>query len=235
MALHMYPRSEDVLNWISPPSDTVGFDEISTLLDNPDCITLCYRSTYRFLEEKLSEIIRNDIRGDVVLVGVWRGGLAAYAQALLAEHGELDRKLYLADTFCGFLPVDDAHPKDKIMLEYFSSLDAAQGSKEEITSRLERWGLPVKNIHFLIGDIKETTRNFSTKVSMLLIDVDFYQPTKDALEGIYHMVTPGGCVYVDDYAIEQFECREAVDSFMLEKKLNVDVHPVNKFAVFWDK
>lgn len=50
------------------------------------------------------------------------------------------------------------------------------------------------------------------KVAYLRLDGDLYVSTRDALEALYHKVSPGGVIYVDDYG--SFKgCKAAVDEF----------------------
>ena len=37
------------------------------------------------------------------------------------------------------------------------------------------------------------------KVAILRLDMDWYEPTKAALENFYHRIEPGGCLIIDDY------------------------------------
>ena len=38
------------------------------------------------------------------------------------------------------------------------------------------------------------------RISLLVLDMDLYQPTKIALEHLYEMVTPGGIIVLDEYS-----------------------------------
>lgn len=229
----MKTLSDVVLDRINPPLDMATFDDVERLLADPACITLCLRSTYEFVRRALSQRVARGIPGDIVLVGVWRGGLALYLQALLLELGQTDRRLYLSDTFKGFMPVSDDHPDDKRMLDYFATLRAPSGSRQEVALRMQDWDLPLDNVVFLEGDVRETTADFDRRIAMLLVDVDFYQPTRDALNNLHRHVAPGGCVYVDDYGVEEYGCRRAVDDFLAASGMQPALERVNRFAVSW--
>ena len=54
--------------------------------------------------EAFTYIVRNEIPGDIVECGVWRGGSMMAAARTLARLGERDRHLYLFDTFEGMPP-----------------------------------------------------------------------------------------------------------------------------------
>jgi Macrocin-O-methyltransferase (TylF) len=62
------------------------------------------------LFQAIKYICQNDIRGDIVECGVWRGGsmmLIAYA---LGHFGDTSRDLYLYDTFAGMTPWKGSRP-----------------------------------------------------------------------------------------------------------------------------
>lgn len=50
------------------------------------------------------------------------------------------------------------------------------------------------------------------RIAYLRLDGDLYSSTMEALEALYHKVSPGGFVYVDDYGSYN-GCRAAVDRF----------------------
>src|SRR5690606_4105135 len=138
------------------------------------------------------------------------------------------------DTFSGFTPPDKkVFEKDYAMYQYFLSLSAPSGSPDEVTSAMRIWDMPVHNVEFLVGDIAVTAENISNSVSFLLVDVDFYSPTMSALEGVHQWMTGGGYVYVDDYGVNEYQCREAVDNFVSRSVKRIEITRINEFAVFW--
>lgn len=229
----MKTLSETILEKIKPPADMASFAEVEAMLADASCITLCLASTFAFVREQIQRLGAAGVQGDVVLVGVWRGGLAAYLQALLVESGASPRRLVLCDTFRGFLPVGDDHPRDRRMYDYFATLTAPPGSQEEVLGRMREWGLPTSNVMVLEGDVRETTAGFDRDIALLLVDVDFYEPTRAALDNLHPRVVPGGCVYVDDYGVDEYECRQAVDDFLASAGISGRPAPVNRFAVSW--
>jgi O-methyltransferase len=225
----------DILQKINPPESYSTFEEVEAMLKDKNCFTLCLRSTFAFAKTAIKKILAENIPGDIVIAGVWRGGLAAYIQALLVEHKLTNRKLHLADTYNGFFEVPENNPLDKKMSGYFSSLDAPTGSPEEIKQLFTSLQLPFDNVCILKGDVKTTTANFNRTISLLIIDVDFYVPTLNSLINLHEHVSENGFVYIDDYNVEVYECKKAVDRFIADNHLSVEITEVNKFAVYWRK
>jgi len=57
------------------------------------------------------------------------------------------------------------------------------------------------------------------RFSLVTIDVDLYEPTRDALRFFYPRVSKGGFVYFDDYGYETFPgAKLAVDEFMKSER-----------------
>lgn len=226
--------SKEILKKINPPPDITTFEQAEQILANKDSITLCPTSIFLFTEKVIKTIIAENIPGDIMIAGVWRGGLAAYLQALLIEYQQDKRKLFLADTFNSFIDVSEEHPKDKKMLEYFTRLNPATGSKKEVEQLFTGLGLHLDNVIFMEGDIKETTVNFHSKLAVLIADMDFYYPTYHCLVNLYDHIAKRGYVFIDDYNVQEFECSDAVDKFIQENKIEVELKGINN-AIYWCK
>ena len=67
------------------------------------------------------------------------------------------------------------------------------------------------------------------------MDVDFYQPTYNTLKLLYPRVISGGYIFIDDYGIEFFNCKKAVDTYLNENNIKVNLVPVNQFCYYFIK
>lgn len=189
--------------------------------------TLCLDSTFDYLKDRFMYILDNDIEGDVFLAGVWKGGLAVYLQALIIENGRQDSiKLILSDTFGGFL--ESNREKEKSFLEKIDKIPPP--TSDDVKYLFIEFGLPLSNVLFLEGDIASTSNNFDGKISLLILDMDFYNPTFQALINLYDSVDSNGIIYIDDYCCEDFDCKEAVDKFLNIKREGQLVR-INRFGV----
>jgi len=61
----------------------------------------------------IEEVVRDEVPGDAIETGVWRGGGSIFMRAVLRAHGVTDRIVWVADSFKG-LPSPDAarYPAD---------------------------------------------------------------------------------------------------------------------------
>ena len=87
--------------------------------------------------------------------------------------------------------------------------------KEDIEKALSNKGY--SNYELVQGNILDTlddylNRNPHTKISLLHIDTDVYEPAKYALEKLFDKVVKGGVIVFDDYATIEGETK-AIDEF----------------------
>ena len=68
---------------------------------------------------------------------------------------------------------------------------------------------------------------------MLHIDVDFYQPTFFSLEKFYPKVIDGGWIIIDDYNVEIFDCKKAVDEFRTINNISDKLIKLGNYQVGW--
>src|SRR5690606_26995855 len=206
--------------------DILDLKKIEQVLCNEDIYTLCLDSTFEYLNDRFNYIVENNIDGDIFLAGVWRGGLAAYLQALIIENNQHKRKLILADTFNGFL--DKGRDNEKKFLDSFSNITPP--SSDDVKLLFSELDLPLENVKFLEGDIAETTINYTDKIAILILDMDFYDPTYHGLVNLYENVDEHGIIYIDDYYCEDFDCKKATDEFISSREENKLVR-INRFGI----
>ena len=54
----------------------------------------------------------------------------------------------------------------------------------------------------------------------------------DALNALFHKVSPGGYVIVDDYGTWP-ACKRAVDEYIQREGLRADLIPIDETGVYW--
>lgn len=158
-------------------------------------------------------VIAQGIAGDFVETGVWRGGACIYMRAILAAHGDANRKVWLCDSFEGLPPPDaNGFPADEGL--NLNEYDGLSISIEAVQENFRRFGMLDGQVEFVKGWFKDTLHVAPIeRIAVLRLDGDLYQSTIEALEALYHKVSPGGYVIVDDYGA--FEaCRMAVHDFL---------------------
>lgn len=182
-------------------------------------------------------IVANNVDGDFVECGVWRGGSAMAIVYKLKELGILDRQLWLYDTFSGMTApsqkdVEAQSGKNaKALLEETTKGDGNNiwcvASKEDVSANILATGYAASNIKLVEGDILETlNREIPEKISMLRLDTDWYESTKKELQVLYPRLVSGGVCIIDDYGYWRGS-RAAVDEYFSENNINVLLHPID--------
>ena len=62
-----------------------------------------------------------------------------------------------------------------------------------------------------------------------------YQSTIEALNALYDKLSVGGYCIIDDYNWQRCGCKQAVDDYILEKKLDLKLIPIDNIGVYWKK
>lgn len=187
------------------------------------------------LQVLIGDIICEDVEGDIVEAGVWRGGASIFMKAnLLARKS--DKRLYVCDSFCGLpkpkLPEDagDGHWKIKY-------LNVGLG---EVILNFSKYELLDENVFFEKGWFSDTMPALAKrllseerKISLLRLDGDMYQSTIDVLANLYPLVSSGGYVIIDDYVLPP--CKKAVSYYRATHGITDPIKPIDNTAVYWRK
>jgi O-methyltransferase len=182
------------------------------------------------VQQCVQTVLRENIPGDLIETGAWRGGMTIFMRALLKAHGDTQRRVWVADSFEG-LPV----PKDASDGWDYSNVDYLKVSLEQVRSNFRRFGLLDNQVQFLQGWFCDTLPTAPIQsLAILRMDGDMYSSTMDALVNLYPRLSPGGFVIVDDY-FSWPACRRAVDEFRAEHKLSEAMQSIDWSAAFWRK
>jgi len=175
----------------------------------------------------IETVARENIPGDFIETGVWRGGTSIFARACLKAHG-LDRTVWLADSFEGLPPSED--PKDTIEL---SDTDYFAVPLKVVQEGFRRFGLLDERVKFIEGWFSDTLHKAPIeRLAILRLDGDMYTSTMDALSALYSKVSPGGFVIIDDYHTWE-PCRRAVLEFLSAQNLDPEIHDIDLDSVYW--
>jgi len=174
------------------------------------------------------DVLRNGVPGDLIETGVWRGGTTIFMRALLKAYGVTDRKVWVADSFEG-LPV----PKSSDDGMDLSQVQYLKVSLEKVKSNFAKFGLLDEQVEFLQGWFSNTIPNAPIQnLAILRLDGDLYSSTMDSLQNLYHKVSKGGYVIVDDY-YSWPSCRKAVADFLSKNSLEPDIKAIDWAGAYW--
>lgn len=182
----------------------------------------------------LEHIRKENIPGDLMECGVWRGGACIFMAGYLKIWNMTDRKVILADSFDGLpAPTHEKELKIDLSKEKFPELAVSQETVEE---NFRLYDLLDENIVFLKGWFKDTLMDTPAEsLALLRLDGDYYESTLDGLTHLYDKVVPGGAVIIDDYGLIT-ECKDAVHDFFFQRSQSApEVTPIDLSGVFWIK
>lgn len=163
-------------------------------------------------------------QGDILEVGVWRGGSGALiAQAAKFHH--LAGQVFLADTFCGVVKAGANDTK-------YQGGEHADTSLAVVESLIFKQ-MNLDNVRVLTGVFPDDTGSAirNHRFRLCHIDVDVYDSARDINDWVWPRLVRGGIVVYDDYG---FEPCAGVTQYVDEQRHLEDrlvIHNLNGHAV----
>jgi hypothetical protein len=185
------------------------------------------------VEQCMRSVLEEDVPGDFIETGVWKGGTTIFMRGVLRAYGITDRRVYVADSFEG-LPAPDAtnYPADRgsdFHLWPGLAIDLAA-----VRENFGRFGLLDDQLEFVKGWFRDTLPALRGHTwAIIRLDGDLYESTMDALENLYDDLAVGGWLIVDDYEIEA--CRQAVTDFRASRGVTDEINAIDGYGVCWQK
>ncbi len=185
------------------------------------------------VERCVRDVLRDDVPGDLVETGVWRGGASILMRAVLKAYGDTDRCVWLADSFEG-LPRANGELWPPDAEDRLADFNAYLGvSLEQVQANFARYGLLDSQVRFLKGWFRDTLPTAPMdRIAVLRLDGDMYESTMDTFRALYGKVQPGGYVIVDDYGALA-NCRAAVDDFRASRGIVETIETVDWTGICW--
>ncbi|MBA2294473.1 MAG: macrocin O-methyltransferase, partial [Actinobacteria bacterium] len=107
------------------------------------------------LQQCIESVLSNEVPGDLVEAGVWRGGSGIFMRAVLKAHGSEDRRVWLADSFQGLPPPNpDQYPADAGDIHH--TVPELAVTLEEVKANFARYDLLDDRVRFLPGWFRDT-------------------------------------------------------------------------------
>lgn len=186
------------------------------------------------LELCISQIIKDRIEGDLIETGVWRGGATIFMKALLKVYGDQSKNVWVADSFEGLPKPDKGKYAADANDVHYKATELAI-SQETVRANFKKYDLLDERVKFLKGWFKDTLPVAPiSKLSLVRLDGDMYESTMDGLVNLYHKLSSGGFIIIDDYEAVK-GCKLAVNDFRTEKGISEEMIPIDRSAVYWRK
>jgi O-methyltransferase len=176
----------------------------------------------------------DNIPGDFIETGVWRGGACILMRGVLAAYGITDRSVFVADSFCGLPVPDPAYPADAGN-DAYQTHSVLAVSRAEVEENFRRYGLLDEQVVFLEGWFKDTLPTAPIdRLAVFRLDGDLYESTWEALVTLYPKLSPGGFCIIDDYS-PTLGGKQAVDDYRQHHDIRSPLQPVDEGCVAWRK
>jgi len=187
------------------------------------------------IQECIARIIEDEVPGDLIETGVWRGGACIFMKANLRAWGDTTRRVWLADSFEG-LPKPNAalYPADEGD-ELHKQTGLAVGA-EQVRHNFERYGLLDDRVEFLVGWFKDTLPTAPVEqLSLMRLDGDMYESTIQAIEPLYPKLSPGGFCIIDDFGSHASQAGQAVHDYRAKHGITDEIIQIDEFGAYWRK
>jgi O-methyltransferase len=176
----------------------------------------------------LEEILKNNIEGDVVELGCNVGTTSIYIRRWLDMYRS-SKTFHVYDSWLG-LPAK--LPQDAALGPRQFLAGACRTSKESFIHQFRTRGLAVPEIHS--GWFKNIPDGeYPDEICFAFLDGDFYSSIMDSLNKVYHKMTTGGIIIIDDCGWAALPgCKRAVEDFLDDKEETLELtgYPDQKYV-----
>lgn len=194
----------------------------------------------------LEYVINNNIEGDIIECGVWKGGNIVGILSYLKVHNIFDRTIWLYDTFNGLTkPTEkdfgiDIKMNHNQVMKYWESSKINETTNnwcysdlESVQKLIREVNYPENKIRYVVGDICETLKhpeNVPDKISLLRLDTDWYESTKIEMEVLFPKLENKGVLIVDDYNYWSGS-KTAVDEYYKSKGITPSIQKIDNSCI----
>ncbi len=187
------------------------------------------------LRHCIEQIIKDDVPGDLIETGVWRGGACIFMKANLVAWGDTTRTIWLADSFEG-LPKPNAELYPADAGDTLHQEGNLQVGPDQVRHNFERYGLLDDRIRFLVGWFKDTLPTAPIEqLALARLDGDMYESTIQAIEALYPKLSPGGFLVIDDFGSHASQAGRAIHDYRAAHGIDEEIIEIDPFGAYWRK
>jgi O-methyltransferase len=183
----------------------------------------------------VESVLRDDVPGDLIETGVWRGGATIFMRGVLKAYDDTSRTVWVADSFQGLPPPDAARYPADAGDDLHTKGGLAVGV-DQVRHNFERYGLLDDQVRFLVGWFKDTLPTAPVEqLAVIRLDGDMYESTWQAIEALYPKLAPGGFCIIDDYGSHASQCGRAISDYRAAHGITEEIVDVDGFGAYWRK
>ena len=180
------------------------------------------------LHTRLEEIKARSVPGDLVDVGVGRGGAGIFLRAWLDAYDLPDRRVWSVDGFRAAPEgLKSARWTDRGVAEFRADLNMVRDG-------FERFGLLDRRVKFLVGDPASSVQDAPIEqIALLRVGHELGAAAAAVLEVLYDRIPVGGVVFVD--AGSDSATRRAVEEFRASRAIEAPCERRDHGLLVWRK
>lgn len=183
------------------------------------------------IRQCVETVLDDDVPGDLIEAGVWRGGATIFMRGILKAYGVCNRRVWVADSFEGMpAPEIRRFPVDVPWTSWTGRLGV---SLETVKRHFENYDLLDDQVRFLKGWFKDTLPVAPIeRLAVIRLDGDLYQSILDSLTHLYPRLSTSGFVIIDDFYFFK-GCRQAVLDYRARHGVTDPISEVGGNAAYW--
>lgn len=186
----------------------------------PVRFSLTNTSKVRVLLSALEIVLKNNIPGDIVELGCETSELSIYIRLMLDYYGESDKREYHVYDSWEDVPAPDIN--DPFSKECCSS----KMSKFIIKFEEENLRPPIIHTSWF-AQINE--RSYPEQISFVYFDGNLHQSIINSFDKIFHKITKGGYIVIDDYEYPHLpDCKKVIEYFLKDQEEEEMI--INKYS-----
>jgi O-methyltransferase len=187
------------------------------------------------IQHCVETVIRDEVPGDLIETGVWRGGACIFMRGVLKAWDDTSRTVWVSDSFEG-LPRPDAARYPADAGDELHKLGGLAVGVDQVRHNFERYGLLDEQVEFLVGFFKDTLPSAPIEqLAVMRLDGDMYESTIQAIEALYPKLSPGGFCIVDDFGSHASQCGRAIEDYRSANGITEEIVDVDGFGAYWRK
>ena len=222
--------TEEQINQIS--SSEIDIHRLEGLDWPKDAVTMIGLKRMDNLHKMLDYVRENNIPGDLIETGVWKGGATIFMKLYCDVYG-LDKKVFVCDSFAGLPPPSGKFHQDSGDDHYVHKELAIP--LDEVKNNFSKFKCLDNNVIFIKGLFGYTLpKNEQIKeISLLRMDGDMYESTYDVFHSCYDKLVDKGVCIIDDYCLKG--ARECTHDYRNEKNITDKIETIDRCGIYWIK
>ena len=180
------------------------------------------QNRFHTLLQMVDRVVAEALLGDIVECGCWKGH-STYMIADRLQAARWSGRFFVFDSFEGGLSdkvaADRTGRGDTDPEQTLEQKLRFASNQQAVEARLQPFGF-VSLHKGWIPEVFETVAGLAERTfSLVHIDVDLYEPTRDSLDFFGPRMVDNGLIVIDDYGAANFPgCKAAVDEYRARRK-----------------